>query len=229
MQDLLLFLKANETWIYVFLGFIALLMIRNLILAWMDYRKSIFGLEKEAALRRISYAATMTSLVVLIILAQFVLVTFIAPMQPAAVDISSLNSEDVVLTGEGTEGGEVFAPNSGSATPGTPITGGEGCIADVLEWTDPEAGASISGVVELRGTVNYENLGFYKYEFRPIGSDTWTTIAAGDEKKVDEPIGGVWNTEQVLPGDYELRLLASDNENNTFPACIIPITIVMSQ
>ena len=229
MQDLLLFLKANETWIYLFLGVIAVLMIRKLVIAWLELRKAIFGLEREAALRRISYAATMTSLVLLIILAQFILVTFVAPLNPVNTDISTLDSTEVTITSDNREGETSSTEVSETSPNMTSVLNGEGCIDEKLEWTYPEAGTSISGLVELRGTINYANLGFYKYEYRPIGSETWTTIAAGDTKKVDEPVGGTWNTEQLLPGDYELRLVASDNENNPFPACIIPITIVITE
>jgi len=229
MQDLLLFLKANETWIYLFLGVIAFLMIRKLFIAWLELRKSIFGLEKEAALRRISYAATMTSLVLIIILAQFILVTFIAPLNLTSTDLNTLESTEINISSESSEREAVVTENPTGTTGISPLVNGEGCIKEILEWTYPESGSSISGLVELRGTINYINLGFYKYEYRSIGSEAWTTIAAGDSKKLDEPVGGTWNTEQLLPGDYELRLVASDNENNPFPACIIPITIVITQ
>jgi hypothetical protein len=33
--------------------------------------------------------------------------------------------------------------------------------------------------IELTGTVNIPNFGFYKYEVAPAGSDTWATISAG--------------------------------------------------
>lgn len=229
MQDLLLFLKANETWIYLFLGVLAILMIRKLVIAWLELRKSIFGLEREAALRRISYAATMTSLVLLIILAQFILVTFIAPLNPVNTDLNTLESTELTITGENSVEEPAATDESGTSPIMASALNGEGCIKEILEWTYPEAGTSISGLVELRGTINYANLGFYKYEYRSIGSEAWTTIAAGDSKKVDEPVGGTWNTEQLLPGDYELRLVASDNENSPFPACVIPITIVITE
>jgi len=101
-----------------------------------------------------------------------------------------------------------------------------GCTAGEIEWIFPEEGGEVSEVVELIGTVNIPNLGFYKYEFSQMGSDNWITIAAGNEKKVDEPLGGIWNTSQLVPGDYNLRLIVTDSENQDLPACIISVRVV---
>jgi len=100
-----------------------------------------------------------------------------------------------------------------------------GCIPDQLDWTDPRNGDTISETVELKGTVNVKNLGFYKYEFAPMGSDNWTTIAAGNTIVKNDLLGGAWDTSGLLPGDYELRLVVNDNENNPLPACMIQVTI----
>jgi hypothetical protein len=79
--------------------------------------------------------------------------------------------------------------------------------------------------VELLGTVNIPNLGFYKYEFSEPGSDVWSTIAADNVAKVNGTIG-YWNTGQLTPGDYLLRLVVVDNQNNPFPACVIAVRVV---
>ena len=79
--------------------------------------------------------------------------------------------------------------------------------------------------MELKGTVNVENIGFYKYEFALMGSDTWTTIAAGNTIIKNDLLGGAWDTSALVPGDYELRLVVNDNENNPLPACMIQVTI----
>jgi hypothetical protein len=102
----------------------------------------------------------------------------------------------------------------------------DGCIPGEIEWTDPQPGDEVKGPVELKGTIAVANLGFYKYEYSQAGSDTWTTIAAGDAPVQDGPLGGNWNTEQLLPGDYRLRLVVSDNANNTLPACGIRVRVV---
>lgn len=101
----------------------------------------------------------------------------------------------------------------------------EGCTPGQIEWTFPKAGGEISATVELKGTVNIPNLGYYKYEWAKLGEDTWTPIAAGNQPKVDGQIG-FWNTSAFEPGDYQLRLVVSDNAEKLFPACKIPVRIV---
>jgi hypothetical protein len=87
------------------------------------------------------------------------------------------------------------------------------------------AGEQISGTIELKGTVNVLNLGFYKYEFTALGQENWQIIAAGNVKKVNELLG-VWNTGERAPGDYLLRLVVTDNENNALAPCIIPVQVM---
>ncbi len=57
------------------------------------------------------------------------------------------------------------------------------------------------------------------------GQDNWTTIAGGNIKKVEEPLGN-WDTGQRLPGDYLLRLVVTNNEGTALPPCIIPVKVV---
>ncbi|MFN7036342.1 MAG: hypothetical protein ACK4SN_08245, partial [Bellilinea sp.] len=109
------------------------------------------------------------------------------------------------------------------------VTNQDGCIPGVIEWTFPKAGETLKGVVTLRGTVSVPNLGFYKYEYSEPASGLWVTIAAGDRVIVDQPLGGEgsgqWDTSMLTPGDYRLRLVVTDNVNNVFPACVIPVRI----
>ena len=78
---------------------------------------------------------------------------------------------------------------------------------------------------ELKGTVNVPNLGYYKYEFSRPGEELWLPIAVGNQAKNDGQIG-FWNTSLLDQGDYFLRLVVSDNEDNLFPACKIPVRVV---
>ena len=76
------------------------------------------------------------------------------------------------------------------------------------------------------GTADIPNFGFYKYEYAPLGSDTWATIVA-DKKVVQDSNLGKWViTSTITPGDYQLRLVVSDNNGINFPACVIPVRII---
>jgi hypothetical protein len=230
MGELLRFLQNYELWGYALLGVIAFFYLQKLIGAWNEWRLAIYGLERETAQRRI--AATLTVLVLLMLLGigQFLLVSFIAPVYPmwsapATPTIDLISTATVTLEPQAAEAGAgndvLLAPDI-TTTP----SAAEGCIAGELEWTFPISGDEISGTVELRGTVSVLNLGFYKYEYGQPGSDVWLTIAAGNEERVDEPLGGAWNTSQITPGDYLLRLVIADNENRLMAPCVIPVRIV---
>ncbi|HPB03386.1 MAG TPA: FAD-dependent oxidoreductase [Bacteroidaceae bacterium] len=42
------------------------------------------------------------------------------------------------------------------------------------------------------------------------------------------PLGGTWDTtaDDIIPGDYQLRLIVYDHANDVYPECMINITIV---
>lgn len=227
MNELVRFLQQNEIWIYVLLGVVALIPLQRLISAWKAWQGSIFGLEREIAQRRFSAALTVLLLLILFVVVEFISVSFVAPnyLQGSAVATATL---DLLATPTVTLPAVVDAAvglTQVSTVTLTAAMADEGCVPDQIEWIYPQAGEEISATVELKGTVNIPNLGFYKYEYALPGDDIWTTIAAGNQPKVEGGIG-FWNTSQLLPGDYQLRLVVADNENNFFPACVIPVRIV---
>ncbi len=79
----------------------------------------------------------------------------------------------------------------------------------------------------LRGTVNLSDLGFYKYEYAAQGNDEWTTIAAGNQIKIDDELSS-WDVTNLVPGDYLLRLVATNNAGEARPPCIIPVRVLAS-
>jgi len=228
MQALLDFLTTYEFWIYFLLGVAAIIYLRRLVLAWQEWRAATFGLEKENAQRHINSALAVVAILTLMVVSEFILVSFVAPVFPQlrplatpTLDLISAGTPTVVAT-------HTLPANInpiGIATEPAVIDT-NGCVAGKLEWTFPTAGEEISGVVELKGTVAVENLGFYKYEFNQIGTPQWVTIAAGNQPKSDEALGGAWNTNDMVPGDYLLRLVVTDSLNQVLPACEIPIRVV---
>jgi hypothetical protein len=84
----------------------------------------------------------------------------------------------------------------------------------------------VSGSVELRGTVNVPNLGFFKYEYRNLADELWTPISAGNRPIIEELFAGRWNTVQLEPGNYALRLVVSDNQNNLLKPCVIEVRVL---
>ena len=105
-----------------------------------------------------------------------------------------------------------------------------GCTPGVIEWLYPVEGDKLQGTVVLKGIINVPAIGFFKYEYSPVGSDAWVTIAANTttntEKGHENELGGAWNTAQLPTGDYRLRLVVYDSQNHAFPACVINIHIL---
>ncbi|MBN2047730.1 MAG: hypothetical protein JW750_07810 [Anaerolineaceae bacterium] len=225
MRELLKFLEQYELWAYVLIGVVAFIYLQRLLHSIDDLRDAVYGLERETARRR--FTAALSAVVLLFILAGaiFVTVTFVSPtipwdgkLQTATLDLLTTPTATIEPTDE-----SIVFP--GEQTP-TPSAGEDGCIPGTLEWTYPISGEKVSGIIEPLGTVNFPNLGFYKYEYAPLNEDNWITISAGNQIVVEGSLGGAWNTENIMPGDYQMRLIATDNESNYIAPCTITIQIV---
>jgi hypothetical protein len=94
--------------------------------------------------------------------------------------------------------------------------------------TSPQPGEEIKGTIDLIGTVNISNFGFYKYEVAPAGGSTWATISADRKVVVDASLGR-WDTTALTPGDYQLRLVVTDNQGISLPPCVVPVRVVPLQ
>jgi hypothetical protein len=224
MDELLRFLEKYEIWVYVLLGVVAVIYVQRLLVAWRDWRNSVFGLEKESAQRKLTTALTILVLLALFVIGEFFIVSFVAPTAPQT--ILSTPTLDLLATVTATlpSSNDLATPTaSGLSATEAPLS--EGCVQGQIEWTAPLPGDTITSSVELKGTVNVPNLGFFKYQYAQPGSDTWTDIAAGNKPLINGTIG-VWNTSQLVAGDYKLRLVVMDNQNKLFPACVVQIRIV---
>lgn len=233
MNAILQFLDLYEIWIYLLLGLVGFIYLRKFALALKEWRESAFGLERDNAQRRLSEATSILVLVFMMGISEFLVVTFVTPNFSASQPIAT-PTLNILATQIGT-----LAPGATTQTPGAPAQAstaiaelviptpvGNGCIPGQIEITYPTAGAEIKGNVDLKGVVNVPNFGFYKYEFSQAGSDTWATVQASDTEPVapDYKLGS-WNTSLVVPGDYLLRLVVTDNQAHALPPCIVPVRV----
>jgi len=234
MNEILRLLKTFEVWIYILLGLVGLFYLQKFIRAFKEWKGTIFGLERENAQRRLNEAVTILVLSVLIAAAEFFVTSFIIPTVPGMQLLSTptLNvlatptiTLPVASTGlvDGTQPSGLETPvETSTATPGGSVNG---CVVGKIEFTSPENGGEVNGQVELKGTISITNFGFYKYEYSKPGSNTWITIAAGNEIKADGSLGN-WDVSLLLPGDYLLHLIVYDNKGQAFPACVIAVKVV---
>lgn len=226
MDEFFNFLKTYELWVYVLLSIIAFIYIRRMIIAIMEWRHAIFGMEKEIARRSFFSALAIFFLLSMLAIVEFSLVTFVAPAYPqmvAKLATATLNpAASATITLSLTE----ISIEIDQITPTALEILTEGCVPGQIEWNYPNNGEEIRGKVELRGTINVANLGFYKYEYASIDNVNWITIAADNANDRIDSILGVWDTSQLIPGDYRLRLVIANNENQFMPACVVSVRIL---
>ena len=218
------FLANYEVGIYIVIGVVVLIYLKRLIDAMMALGKAQFGLEREVAQKNMRLSITIIALVVLLGISNFVLISVADVKYPgiariATPTINPLSTQQPLDQAATTQTPETFFQTQTAIA----LTG---CIPDQLEWVQPKSGDEVSGSVELKGTVNTPNLGFYKYEYQKQGDDVWTPISAGNRAVIEEAFGGRWNTEQLEPGNYSLRLAVSDNQNKLLQPCVISVKVI---
>jgi hypothetical protein len=209
--------------IYLLLALGLLFGIRRMVQARNEMRGAAYGLEREIAHHHNVQATSALVLVGFLALAEFVLVVFLVPTIPALMQLAT-PTMNPLLKPTATFPLE-FMETLGAATPGsTPTIQVSGCIPGQIDITSPKPGSEIKGLITLKGTADIPNFGFYKYEFSPIGAESWAAVVAKRQAVKDGDLGS-WDTSANATGDYYLRLVVTDNQGNELPACTIPIRI----
>lgn len=231
MLELFHFLVDYQLWIYAILGILALIYLMRLISAWRERYATIFGLEREDAQRRLNSALAIFILLILLIGAEFVLVTFVIPEWPLVMltptPASQADAEEVMMITPPSETGLIVSstPQGASASP-VGVNLSSGCIPGQLEWLDPVSGDVISGSYTLEATVNMQDMAFYNWAFSPVSDqENWQTLSAGNLPVLEGPLG-LWATTQVENGDYVLRLTVYDLTNQELPSCDVYIRVL---
>jgi len=226
LEEALSFFRAFETWIYLFLGLWGLVFLRRFLLSWQELRGAIFGLEREKAQARLNQSASMMVLLLTVAVTEFMLVSFISPAMPGASllptpTLDLLATPTVTLPGTTPEPGETsFTPLQGTAQ----ATTAPGCIPGQIELISPTNGQDINGVVEIMGTANIPNFGFYKFEIKRPDENVWLTIQAGNSVVTAGKLGD-WDTSRLTPGDYQLGLVVVDNQAEASAACVVQVRV----
>ena len=223
MSEILEFLAEFEIWFYIILGLISSIFFSRLFKSIGSWREAAFGLEREFAQRKFRSSLSILILIFILFMGEFFFVTYSSSLMPDQ-SILATPTIDLLASPTPTVVSTVDVADNQNFSP-TPTVEQIGCIPGQIEWIFPEPASEIEDVVRLIGTVNIENFGFYKYEYTELGNSIWKTIAGGNTIKVEGQIG-LWNTSQIVSGDYLLRLVVLDNENNEYPACIVPVRVI---
>lgn len=223
MTNLLRALDVYKEAIFLILAVGGILTFRWLWKAWREWQLSVYKLEREFAMRRLSQSLTFSLLVVILLCAEAILVIFVIPGLPASFFIPT-PTLDVLARPAGTLSPEMLTQAAIAPQPAVSANM-QGCVPNQIMISSPKPGEEVKGKIEVKGTVNIPNFGFYKYEVALRGSDTWATILAGTEVKMDALLGQ-WDTTALTPGDYQLRLVITDNQGESLPPCSIPVRIL---
>jgi hypothetical protein len=221
------FLAQLEIPIYILLGVVAVVYLRRLMISIDERRMSVFGLEKDAAQAKIARATTVLILIGLLTMAEFVVATILAEKLSQEVAFAIPTA---VVTRTPTPTATPGQPAEDATETPTPypqesLEGIQSdCVQGVLEITEPKHMATVSGVVEIIGSVNTPAFGSYEYEFSMVGRPNWQTVAAGSEARVNKSLG-FWYTNTLEPGNYMLRLNALDNQGNPQSVCVIIVKV----
>jgi hypothetical protein len=223
MVPILRFFVLYAPFVYGALVVGILLASRGLSRSLREKRKAVFGLEQEIAMNRVRQSLAILLVIILLVAGEVILQSFLVPNLPGVTALSTptLNLLAVPTT---TLSPELLA-SLGSATAPVPSTSeATGCIPGQISITSPKPNDTISGDVVLKGTASIPNFGYYKYEFSVLGSANWSTINAARVAVQDSDLGH-WDTSQLLTGDYLLRLVVTDNQDNALPACVVPVHV----
>ena len=231
MLELFHFLVDYQIWIYGILGALALIYLIRLIGAWRERYSTIFGLEREDAQRRMNSSLAVFILLLLLIGAEFVIITFVVPEWPLLMltpTPETANAEEAPMITRQPDGGlQIISTPEGGAPSGRPAANlSAGCIPGQLEWLEPRTGDVIDGSYILQATVNVQDMAWYNWAFSPVeDQQNWQTLSAGNLPVIEGELG-LWATSQVNNGDYVLRLTVYDRNNNELPTCDVYIRVL---
>jgi len=226
MTEFYKFLASYEALIYILLAIGGMFAFRWLWRSWRESQTAVYRMEREFSSRRLGQSAAISILIAALFCVEFFMATFIIPGLPSNALIST-PTLDLISTPTGTLSPEIMTQFANLPLQ-TLVANVTGCTPNQIMLTSPKPGEEVKGTIVLVGTVNIPNFGFYKYEVAPQGSDTWATISAGREIVVNSKLGE-WITTALTPGDYQLRLVVTDNQGQALPACVVPVRVVPLQ
>ncbi|MBI5303037.1 MAG: peptide ABC transporter substrate-binding protein [Chloroflexi bacterium] len=88
----------------------------------------------------------------------------------------------------------------------------------------PIAGATVAGLVEIRGTANAPSFGYWKLEYRADANPNYTQLFRSDRPANDQVLS-LWSTRTVANGAYWLQLSVVDSTGNFSSPCQIRVNV----
>ena len=230
-----------DTWIYILLGFIAIFFLRLMVIARRDRVRSIFTLERENANARLTRAffglMVILGLMLGVYYLSLVTPTIVPPTQETPTSTPIIRIPDtptpppLLLTSTPTNTPlptpTTFFEFEETPTPvpaAPQVSQPTNCPFPGSLITQPGNGARVAGVIQVSGVANVDNFDYYKFEFRIPGGE-WSFVQRYENAVPQLGVLGSWNSDTVVPGEYEFRLVVVDNIGNFPEPCIIRLNV----
>ena len=237
MLEFLRPIVVYDTIIYIVLGGIALLFLRIIWLARKDRIRSIFTLEREKTREKMTRAFIGLMVVLGLMLGVYYLSLVTPPILPPSPDtptptpITKLPPTSTpplllptpTLTPTPSPLPTIVLEDTPTPTPNQPLGRAPTCPHPGARISQPGDGASVTGVVQVSGSAMIDNFDYYKFEFRVPGGE-WNFIQRYNNAVLDGVLGS-WNSDTVLPGEYEFRLVVVDIIGNYPEPCVIRLNV----
>lgn len=228
MAEVLRFFVQYESALYFILGLGGILYLYRFWLAWQEVSSAVYELEREASRTRLNQAAGVLFFLLLVALVIFVMVTFVAATLPAQ-ELLATPTLDLSSSLPGTPSGQETVTVLTATPLPTVSIDPTACVADSLNIAAPESGEVLRAAIEIRGTVDVPNLGFYKLEYARAEEELWLTIQAGRSIVRDDVLVEAWDTSRLPAGNYVLQLIVIDNAGEELDPCRVPIRIELAE
>lgn len=220
MDSVFAIIREQRIWFYIFSGIVSIITLRIILRKYYEYRRTIFGLEREKAIKRLTIVSIFFALSLLFGGAAFFISSYTVPSEeilPTPTPVPTLSF--LAMPSDPTspdEAGGAVAPDDILLV---------GCVESTVMISSPEDGSELSGVVSITGTADIGNFAFYKYEYRAVsGGSIWRSIFASTEPVVDDNLGA-WDTRLIVPGAYLFRLVVTDTSGNAPYPCVIEVEV----
>ena len=234
-------------WIYGIVAVLGLWYLRAAWLAHKERKRSIFTLEREMALNR-TYNIYVVAIFLALVLAFTYFVT--KKVSPVVAEKSHEASPEELLatptplfrlqtptpvptatpTPSPTPARKKrptrrFIPPPATATPAPPPVKPPACPNPGVKIVEPGDGATVKGVVVVKGTAAIPDFQYYKLEFGPGDNPkNWSFINSW-KTPVSNGVLAQWNVAALPPGRYSLRLVVVDKRGNYPQPCVTHINI----
>lgn len=225
MSEILRFFVQYEAVLYFVLGLGGIIYLYRFWLAWQEVRLAVYGLERDASRTRLNQSAIVLFILLILTVFVFIMVTFVATTLPAQTLLATPTLDLAFLSAGTPTAGEALVF---TATPLPTVSiDPSACVPDRVNISEPAAGDYLSGAVEVRGTADIPNFGFYKFEVARAEEELWLTIQAGRAVVRNGILVENWDTSRLTPGNYVLQLVVTDASGSELPPCRIPVEIGM--